>query len=315
VAVVALAAGIGLWAVVVDAGLGVLPLVAALSLIACASERTVRRGLFLLAVIAAVVAWVVATGDHVTPALSLFTIAYPYIVFASVWAWDVVTRLDAARATQADLAVARERLRFAADLHDIQGHSLQVIALKAELAERLLGAKPEAAAVQISEVRVEAADALGRTRELARGYRATGIEDELDNARDVLTVAGFECTTEVEDLPRGDTTRSLFGRALREATTNVLRHAAAGPVRIGLEHRRAVGRRGGVWQLRVVNRVAVSPGAGGSGPRDGAGLAGLTERAERLGGRVDTKVRDVAGTGEFILTVEVPVGSGPEGRE
>lgn len=305
----AVVAGVAVWIALVQEGVGVLPLVSALSVVACISRTVPRRMLFVVAVVLAAVAWALSGEEHVVPAMLVITLVYPYLVFASVWAWDVVTRLDAARATEADLAVARERLRFASDLHDIQGHSLQVIALKAELAERLLGADPDAAAVQISEVRVEAADALTRTRELARGYRATGIEDELDNARDVLTVAGFECATEVEALPRDSTIRSLLGRALREATTNVLRHADAGPVHIGLGRRPAVGG-DAVWQLRVVNQVSAPTGSEDLVIHDGAGLAGLADRADRLGGRVETEVRDSAGRREFVLTVAVPAGAG-----
>lgn len=287
---------------------GALPLVSALSVVACASTAMVRRAVFLAAVVVAVVAWTVADGEHIAPAILVITLAYPYIVFASVWAWDVVTRLDTARAAEADLAVTRERLRFASDLHDIQGHSLQVIALKAELAERLLKAKPDDAAVQLSEVRTEAAEALARTRELARGYRATSIETELDNARDVLTVAGFECTTEVTVLPRDGAVRSLFGRALREATTNVLRHAEGGPVHIGVGHGVQQGGADDEWWLRVVNHVTLPYLAAGGDVPDGAGLAGLAERADQLGGRVTAGVQDDADSTRFVLTVAVPAG-------
>lgn len=107
VAVVAPAAGIALWMLHLDAGLGVLPLVAALSLLACASGRAVRRPVFVIALGAAVLSWAVADTDLVTPATPLFTVLYPYLVWGTVWAWDVVARLDVARATEADLAVTR----------------------------------------------------------------------------------------------------------------------------------------------------------------------------------------------------------------
>lgn len=92
-----------------------LPLVAAASLFACQLTGSNRElGSFIL---------------HVS---------FPAMIIATAWAWDVLRRVDEARTAEGRLAVARERLRFAADLHDIQGHTLQVIALKAELAERLL---------------------------------------------------------------------------------------------------------------------------------------------------------------------------------
>lgn len=277
-----------------------------------------------MAVVLGVLAWVWADASVRIPVVVILTVAYPYLVYASVWAWDVVVRLDAARATEADLAVTRERLRFAADLHDIQGHSLQVIALKAELAERLLEARPEAAAEQISEVRGEAADALARARELARGYRATGIEDELANARDVLAVAGFDCSTEIVELPDDAAVRSLFGRVLREATTNVLRHADPGPVEITTGRRRDESGGRDVWRLEVANQAAipfvpaVADGHAGGLAGDhadgqaGAGLVGLAERVEALSGRLTARVSDGAGPSRFVLTVSVPVGRGAE---
>lgn len=301
-AVVALVAAAVLWGSLLPAGPGVLPLVSALSLVACAADRPLRRGLFVLAVGVGVCAWLVADDRLLVPVVVFMTLAYPYIVFASAWAWDVVVRLDVARRSEADLAVARERLRFASDLHDIQGHSLQVIALKAELGERLLDARPEDAAVQISEVRSEAADALARTRELARGYRAAGIDAELDNARDVLTVAGFECTTSVEDSPRGGETRAVLGRVLREATTNVLRHAESGPVEIRLDRRArgGAGDRRREWVLEVANSVQGSPGPAGGG------LSGLADRAQAIGGRLTADVVETDGGRRFVLTVTVP---------
>lgn len=323
VAAAAVVSGATVWAVITPEGIGVLPLVSALSMVACASPAAVRRPLFVVAVLAAVIAWIATPGVGRVPAVMVISALYPYLVFASVWAWDVVTRLDRARATEADLAVTRERLRFASDLHDIQGHSLQVIALKSELAERLLSLKPEAAAVQIAEVRMEAADALARTRELARGYRATSIEAELDNARDVLTVAGFDCTVEVLELPRDIDIRALFGRVLREATTNVLRHAEEGPVRIEVGRGTAANDASsprGDWRLQVTNHVTATDRLAemrGDGVRDGAGLAGLADRASRLGGKVDAGLvddddndDDVASTfaeaAQFVLTVTVP---------
>ena len=310
VAISAVGTGLALWGMLLPIGVGVLPLVSALSLLACAYGPLARRGVFAATVAVSVAAWLLVDSGRlgaVVPALPLLTLVYPYLVFASVWAWDVVTRLDRARAVEADLAVTRERLRFASDLHDIQGHSLQVIALKAELAERLLGADTASAADQIAEVRHEAAAALAQTRELARGYRATSIEAELDNARDVLVAAGFDASTEVTEIPPDGETRSLFGRVLREATTNVLRHAGPGPVSIAVSRSPAAEHGPGEWRLRVVNALADGP-VGERNGSGGTGLAGLTDRAERLDGRVETRFDDDdENAPRFVLTVAVPV--------
>ena len=111
---------------------------------------------------------------------------------AARWFWELVHRLEAARRLEGQLAVADERLRFAADLHDIQGHHLQVIALKSELATRLAEADPPAAAAQMAEVQEHARTALADTREVVQGYRQTPLTEELANATRVLEAAGID---------------------------------------------------------------------------------------------------------------------------
>ena len=245
---------------------------------------------------------------------------FPVMTWASVWAWDVVRRIDDARATEGRLAVARERLRFAADLHDIQGHSLQVIALKAELAERLLPdsghsadpARIAAARAQIAEIRALAADAMSETRELVQGYRAPALEEELDNARDVLAAAGFDCTVDAAVLPDDATVRAVFGRVLREATTNVLRHAAPGPVEVSIARTavRAATAPNDSWVLRIGNAAAPKEKPS-SRSGDGSGLAGLRERLAEAGGTLEVlhdgpTPPSSGSTGRFTLTATVP---------
>lgn len=90
----------------------------------------------------------------------------------SLWVWDVMVELDRTRRTAAELAVANERLRFAADLHDVQGHHLQIISLKTDLASRLLAKdNPHDAASHISDAHDAAQTALRETRALVQGYR------------------------------------------------------------------------------------------------------------------------------------------------
>src|SRR5690606_17627844 len=158
------------------------------------------------------------------------------VFLLSAWWWDVVVRLDGARRDAGQLAVARERRRFASDLHDIQGHHLQVIALKAELAERLPDRDPVTAREHGHEERRLARTALEETRAFVRDLRQASLEEELANAQDVLRAAGAATSlraVEVEDAAA----RTLFGLAVREAATNVLRHSEAATVTITLEHR------------------------------------------------------------------------------
>ncbi|WP_307835304.1 sensor histidine kinase [Streptomyces adelaidensis] len=154
-----------------------------------------------------------------------------WMVLGPLWAWNLAGRLDRARRLEAELAVRDERLRFAADLHDIQGHHLQAIALKSELAARLVELDPVRAAAEMREVRQLSVDALRDTRAVVRGYRRTTLDDEIANAGRVLAAAGIDARTALEPaaLTAGmaDSTRHLLGLVMREATTNVLRHSQA----------------------------------------------------------------------------------------
>ena len=99
--------------------------------------------------------------------------------------------LTAARAELAETAVIRERERFARDLHDLLGHSLSVIALKAELAGRLLPDQPAQAAGEVAEVEQVARQALSEVRQAVSGYRQPTLEGELAGARMALSAAGI----------------------------------------------------------------------------------------------------------------------------
>jgi two-component system sensor histidine kinase DesK len=161
---------------------------------------------------------------------ALMVLAFGPAMLGMLRGWQVAARLDDARRLAGQLAVADERLRFAADLHDIQGHHLQVIALKSELAARLAEADPARAAEQMREVQQLAGDALRETRSLVQGYRRTTLDAEIANASKVLTAAGVEVRADVDAelaaaLPEGP--RSLLGLVVREATTNLLRHSRA----------------------------------------------------------------------------------------
>ncbi|MER5419067.1 sensor histidine kinase [Streptosporangium roseum] len=220
-----------------------------------------------------------------------------WMALGMLWAWDVADRLDQARRLAAELAVKDERLRFAADLHDIQGHHLQVIALKSELAERLAEADPVRAAAEMREVRRLAADALRDTRAVVQGYRRTTLEDEIANAAKVLAAAGIDTTvdhgraTGADPLP--EPARHVLGLVMREATTNVLRHSRSRRAHIAydVEDGRA--------RLRVGNDGVEDGharlGGGGDGDAErsrtgtgtGTGLRSLAERLERVTGTLD----------------------------
>lgn len=212
-----------------------------------------------------------------------------------VWIHRVVLRLEAARRTASDLAVAEERLRFATDLHDIQGHHLQVIALKSELAERLLDADPERARGELSDIRTVAREALEDTRALVGGYRTVTVAVEARNAAAVLRSAGVDCRVQIETTGMPDAVGALFAVAIREAATNTIRHSHASTASIELL------RDGDTWRLTVANDAPRSSGRPGTGT--GTGIDGLRQRVRPQGGTVQVDRR----ADRFTLVVRVPV--------
>ncbi|MDY6055265.1 sensor histidine kinase [Micrococcus sp.] len=301
----------------------VLPLWLAVVLLVCLVPEADRRAVLTLGAVA-VVGCAVATMVRTPagPADSAFGVLFWLLMMVltvppTVWFWRLTLRLEDARRQAGDLAVTQERLRFAADLHDVQGHHLQVIALKAELAERLLDrGRTEEAAAALAEVRGTAAEALGETRALVRDLRAVSLADELANAADVLAAAGAAVDVRVDpgaDRIPGEAGRVL-GLAVREATTNILRHARAEHVGLRLE-----GCGPDAVRLTVRNDGADGAGGvegggggpGGAGATRGSGLASLAERARALGGSAEGARQDA----EFTLTITVPHGAaGQEGR-
>ncbi|MFI1581451.1 sensor histidine kinase [Embleya sp. NPDC020630] len=205
------------------------------------------------------------------------------------WVWRQFVELDDARRIAGELAVANERLRFAADLHDIQGHTLTLIAVKSELARRLVEMDPSAAAAQMGEVEALAREAVTDTRGLVHGYREVSFAAELANAAAVLTAAGIECHY-ASPPPLPDRAGTLFGLVVREATTNILRHSAATTASIDVS---ADGRR-----LTIRNDGATQ----GKRP-GGTGLAGLDARLRGHGG----ELRASAGLGVFEVVARLDV--------
>ena len=135
--------------------------------------------------------------------------------------------LNEARAELASNAVAEERERFARDLHDLLGHSLSVIALKAELAGRLLADGPVDAANEVAEVEQVARTALGEVRDAVSGYRQPTLDGELAGARMALSAAGIEADVEESRVLLDPAVEAILAWAVREGATNVIRHSGA----------------------------------------------------------------------------------------
>ena len=216
-------------------------------------------------------------------------IAVAFAVSKSVEHRRLHTELLRVREEVEQLAKVAERERIARDLHDTLGHTLTLIAIKSELAGRMAERDPLRASGEIHEVERIAREALQELRATVSGYRDTGLVAEVEHARSLLENAGLTVDTDVATLriePRKETVLAL---ALREAVTNVVRHAQAKHVRVRL--------RGdsGTYRLEILD-----DGIGGASC-DGNGLAGMRERVAAYGGSVS---RDgAAGT---CLAVSLP---------
>jgi two-component system sensor histidine kinase DesK len=216
----------------------------------------------------------------------------------SVWLLDAVYELDEARDTRARLAVAEERLRFGRDLHDVMGRNLAVIALKSELAVQLARRERPEAVEQMIEVQRIAQESQKEVREVVRGYREADLAAELAGAQGVLTAAGIDCTVTGSMAGLPVSVQSALGWAVREATTNVLRH--------GNPEHCAVSLRGadGHVVLLVENDGAPSS----SHTATGSGLAGLRERLSAVDGTLEA---GPAGDGVFRVVAKVPLSPSP----
>lgn len=209
-----------------------------------------------------------------------------------LWWLKAVTDLDVSRRTAAELAAARERLRLADDLHDILGHALEVVAFKSELASRLLRSDGERARTEMEEVQRVARSSLSEVRALVRERRPTDLAVELAGARAVLGSAGVTLTVSGDPDAVDPPARDVLGRVLREAMTNVLRHATPSRCAIAIETHD-----GGVV-LRVENDGALPVNGA-----DGTGLVALSRYLDEHAGRLDA---GPGPDGTFRLSAALP---------
>jgi len=211
----------------------------------------------------------------------IVSISFMMAAFARTTA--AMNQLRATQARLEALAVERERGRVARDIHDILGHSLTVVTVKAELAGRLVDADPERAKAEIAEVEALARGALADVRATVAGVRAVNVSGELAAARSALEAAGIaaELPSSTDAVPPQH--RELAGWVVREGVTNVVRHSGASVCRVTL----------GARDIEVADD--------GVGPAVSAarstGLTGLRERVEASGGRMTVGRSDLGGFG------------------
>src|SRR4029453_5438193 len=135
--------------------------------------------------------------------------------------------LHDARAELARLAAADERERFARDLHDLLGHSLSVISLKAQLARRRLPDDPHAAEADVADIESVSRDAVREGREGGGGERKPVLDVELQGGRTALDAAGIETTIDRPAVELPPEVEAVLAWTVREASTNVIRHSGA----------------------------------------------------------------------------------------
>lgn len=173
------------------------------------------------------------------------------------------------------LAQSAERERIGRDLHDVLGHTLSLIVMKSELASRLMERDAQAAATQIREVEKVARDALSQIRTAVSGIRLAGLEAELASARLTLLSADVQLHYQLAPVTLSSEVETVFALAVREAVTNIIRHAKAQRVEVEL--------------ISQKNSLQLHISDDGSGHtlgtlKPGNGLNGMRERLQLLGG-------------------------------
>ncbi|NUW41032.1 sensor histidine kinase [Nonomuraea rhodomycinica] len=213
----------------------------------------------------------------------------------------LLTVLERTRHELAEAAVRRERLRIAGDLHDILGYSLSAVALKGEVAERLLGSDPARAEAEIAALGSLVERAVTELDSITGDRVQLRLSREIDAAREVLASAGITAAVRVETGPLPAAVDTALATVLREAVTNVLRHSQARTCEITVS-----GTAGGV-RLRLVNDGAAVREEAEPPERRGSGLDSI---AERTGGQVTAGHR--AGD-RFEVLAEFAAPAGPGG--
>ncbi|HZE39407.1 MAG TPA: histidine kinase [Stackebrandtia sp.] len=208
---------------------------------------------------------------------------------------SAIAELDATREDLALKAVDAERLRFSRDLHDLLGHTLSVMVVKAEAIRRLLPGDTDAAITHAGDIETTGRQSLLEVREAVAGYRETDVTRELDRARIALHAAGVTLRVDQTGDPLPSDVDTLFGWVVREATTNVIRHSRATACEITLSRDAS----------NAYLTVADNGSGGAASPDPGRGLVGLNERAAELGGLVEATTSRRG----FTLSAETPLRS------
>ncbi len=190
------------------------------------------------------------------------------------------------------LAQVAERERIARDLHDLLGHTLTVITIKSELANRLFTLDPERSRQEMLEVEETARKALADVREAVVGYRSEGMAAEISRARRTLTSAGVALSTALDVVELTPAETNVLCLCVREAVTNIVRHANAKTCTIQLA------------RSNIGLRLTVADDGSGIKAREGSGLRGMRERIGGLEGHMH--IHSSQGGGGTRLEIDLP---------
>ena len=195
------------------------------------------------------------------------------------------------RALEREQAAISERERIARDLHDLLGHTLTMVALKSDIASRVMEDDPARARQEIEEIRDSARTALRDVRAVVADMTVTTITEEVHRAARVLKAANVDLTVRGQAPQVGRSASTMIGLAIREAVTNIVRHAKAGSAHIEFTDAHE--------QLHMTVR---DDGHVQADVKPGAGLKGLVRRIESLGGCVEFSSQD-----GFVIKFLIPI--------
>jgi len=230
----------------------------------------------------------------------LATMVTGLVMYGLTWFTRLVAELQAAREEMAEMAVSRERLRFARDLHDLLGYNLSAITLKVELTTRLMIRDPTRAQQETDEILQICRQSLADVRAVARSYREMSLADECDSARLVLAAAGVHVQMDVNYRELPIRVSTVLATVLREGITNLLRHSKAESCEISVQQV------GATVSFEMRNDGASQSANGPRKPsyQGGSGLHNLSIRVAELGG-VLTAARQP--DGGFRLYAAIPL--------
>ncbi|MFT4258144.1 sensor histidine kinase [Microbacterium sp.] len=211
--------------------------------------------------------------------VSVLAIVVMLGIVNTVSTWLIMRSSEADR-LGLELATSEAREAVARDVHDLVGHSLTVVGLKAQLVRRLIDTDPERAKAELADIEQLTAEAIAGVRTTVAGTRATTLIDQLAQSRDALSAGGIALVVEGEAAALSAAQAITAAWILREATTNTLRHAGASRLTVTL----------------APGRFSVSDDGAGSGGREGNGIRGMRERAAASGATFAIGPRESGGT-------------------